>query len=89
MVENSPSNAGDLGSIPCWGTKIPHAARQLRPHAATSENLGTIMKTQHSQKKKKKEQKKYPKLIVLTQYFSHLRIKMISMIIMITDDNTK
>ena len=51
MVENAPSNAGDLGSISCWGTKIPHAARQLRPHAATSESLGTIMKTQHSQKK--------------------------------------
>ena len=29
VVENSPSNAGDAGSIPGWGTKIPHAAGQL------------------------------------------------------------
>ena len=25
VVENLPSNAGDLGSIPDQGTKIPHA----------------------------------------------------------------
>ena len=25
MVKNTSSNAGDLGSIPGWGTKIPHA----------------------------------------------------------------
>ena len=28
-VENLPPNAGDGGSIPGWGTKIPHAAGQL------------------------------------------------------------
>ena len=27
MVENLPANAGDTGSIPGWGTKIPHAAQ--------------------------------------------------------------
>ena len=26
MVKNLPSNAGDAGSIPGQGTKIPHAA---------------------------------------------------------------
>ena len=26
MVKNLPSNAGDMGWIPGWGTKIPHAA---------------------------------------------------------------
>ena len=26
MVKNPPSNAGDMGSIPSQGTKIPHAA---------------------------------------------------------------
>ena len=26
MVKNLPSNSGDAGSIPGWGTKIPHAA---------------------------------------------------------------
>ena len=25
LVKNSPCNAGDAGSIPTWGTKIPHA----------------------------------------------------------------
>ena len=29
VVKNLPSNAGDAGSIPGWGTKIPHAAGQL------------------------------------------------------------
>ena len=25
VVKNPPSKAGDAGSIPDWGTKIPHA----------------------------------------------------------------
>ena len=29
VVENPPSNAGDVGSILGGGTKIPHAAGQL------------------------------------------------------------
>ena len=29
VIRNSPSNAGDMGSIPGQGTKIPHAAGQL------------------------------------------------------------
>ena len=33
MVKNQPSNAGDVGSIPGRGTKIPHAAGQLSPRA--------------------------------------------------------
>ena len=37
MVKNPPSNAGDVGSIPGRGTKIPHAAGQLSLHAATTE----------------------------------------------------
>ena len=37
MVKNPPSNEGDAGSIPGWGTKIPHAAGQLSPHATTTE----------------------------------------------------
>ena len=28
-VKNLPCNAEDVGSIPDWGTKIPHAAEQL------------------------------------------------------------
>ena len=37
VVKNPPSNAGDMGSIPGWGTKIPHAVGQLSPRAATTE----------------------------------------------------
>ena len=38
-VENPPSNAGDTGSIPGQGTKIPHAAGQLSPRVATTEPM--------------------------------------------------
>ena len=40
MVKNPPSNAGDMGSIPGQGTKIPHDAGKpspLRPCATTRE----------------------------------------------------
>ena len=32
VVKNLPSNAGDVGSIPGRGTKIPHAVGQLSSH---------------------------------------------------------
>ena len=31
LVKNLPFNAGDVGSIPGQGTKIPHATEQLTP----------------------------------------------------------
>ena len=37
VVKNLPSHAEDAGSIPVLGTKIPHAAGQLSPHATTTE----------------------------------------------------
>ena len=37
VYKNLPSNAGDVVSIPGWGTKIPHAMGQLSPHTATTE----------------------------------------------------
>ena len=37
VVKNPPSNAGDAGSIPGWGTKIPHAVGQLSLHTTTTE----------------------------------------------------
>ena len=37
VVKNPPCNAGDVGLIPGWGTKIPHAVRQLSPQAATKD----------------------------------------------------
>ena len=37
VVKNPPSNAGDAGSIPGQGTKIPHAMGQLSPQATIRE----------------------------------------------------
>ena len=37
VVKNPPSNAGDMGSIPGGGTKIPHATGQLSPRTTTTE----------------------------------------------------
>ena len=37
MVENPPSNAGDVGLIPGQGTNIPNVTGQLSPRAATTE----------------------------------------------------
>ena len=37
MVKNPPSKAGDVGSIPDQGKKIPHAMGQLSPWAVTTD----------------------------------------------------
>ena len=37
VVKNPPYNAGDTGSIPGQGTKIPHAVGQISPCATTTE----------------------------------------------------
>ena len=37
VVRTLPSNAGDAGSIPGWGTKIPPVSGQLSLCAATTE----------------------------------------------------
>ena len=37
VVKNLPCKAGDMGSIPGWGTKIPHATEQLSPCIATDD----------------------------------------------------
>ena len=37
MVKHLPCNAKDVGSIPGWGNKIPHATDQLSLHAATTD----------------------------------------------------
>ena len=36
-VKDPPYNAGDVGSIPGQGTKIPNATGQLSPHVTTTE----------------------------------------------------
>ena len=37
LVKNLSCNSGDTSSIPGQGTKIPHAAGQLRLHATTRQ----------------------------------------------------
>ena len=39
VVKNPPSNAGDSGLIPGWGTRIPHATGQLSLRATTTEHM--------------------------------------------------
>ena len=36
VVENPPSNAGDMSSNPAWEAKIPHSSRQLSPHTTNT-----------------------------------------------------
>ena len=31
VIETSPSKAGDAGSVPDWGVKIPHASQPKKP----------------------------------------------------------
>ena len=54
VVENQPSIAGDMGSIPGWGAKISHASRQLNLSTATRENPNAAIQTHCSQTKKNK-----------------------------------
>ena len=37
-VKNLPFSAGDMGWIPGWGTKIPHAVEQLSLCTPTTES---------------------------------------------------
>ena len=39
VVKNLLCSAGDAGSIPGWGTKIPHAMEQLSLHATTGQSV--------------------------------------------------
>ena len=39
MVKNLPSNAGDVGSLPGWGIKIPRAMGHVSLSAATTEPM--------------------------------------------------
>ena len=38
MVKNLPSDTGDAGLIPGWGTKMPCAMGQLSLHTTTRES---------------------------------------------------
>ena len=39
VIKNLPSKAAHGGSIPGWGTKIPHARGQLSPELASTEPI--------------------------------------------------
>ena len=51
VVKNPPSNAGDMGSIPGWRTKIPHAERQLRPCVYEDTSLHMCLSEDSAQAK--------------------------------------
>ena len=55
MVKDLPSNAGDLGSIPGLGTRIPHTTGQLSSHAATREAMDRSEDTVQPKLKKKEK----------------------------------
>ena len=59
VVKNSPSSAGDAGSIPGRGTKIPHVAGKLTPRATTRETR-TPQWRPSAAKKNKTKQKSLP-----------------------------
>ena len=40
VVKNLPYNAGDMGSIPGLGTKIPHSGEQLSRCPTSAEPMG-------------------------------------------------
>ena len=63
VVKNPSSNAGDVGPIPVWGTKISYTEGQLSPHTPATEpacqnfrSPRASMKTQHAQEIKKIQQ---------------------------------
>ena len=50
MVKNLPGKAGDKGSNPGGGTRIPHAAGQLSPCTAATEVSAPPRKPEHRNK---------------------------------------
>ena len=66
-----PFNAGDAGSIPRQGTKIPRAMWQLSLCTATRESLYTAMRNLCSQNKNNLKKKKNPKTPQKGHLFAH------------------
>ena len=63
MVKNPLSNAGDVGSTPGWGTKIPHAVGQLSLCAVTSQPAHSgALESQPEKPTPSKEGPKQPKI---------------------------
>ena len=53
VVRNLPSNAEDMGSIPGWETKIPHALEEASLCTATREVCTLSLLSLHSVKPNK------------------------------------
>ena len=51
VVKNLPCNAGDVGSIPGQGTKIPPAAEQLSPCPRITEPMHHNLRVRAQQSK--------------------------------------
>ena len=47
VVKNLSSNAADTGSIPGWGTKIPHTSGQLSLSATITEHTCLYQREAH------------------------------------------
>ena len=61
VVKTSPSNAGDVGSIPSWGAKIPHASwpknQNIKKQKQYCNKFNKDFKNGPQQKKRKKKKK--------------------------------
>ena len=51
VVKNLPSNAGNAGLIPGRGTKIPHAAGQISPHATKKRSQELQLRPEEAKNK--------------------------------------
>ena len=51
MIKNPPSNAGDVGSIPGLGTRIPHAVRCGQETKKEKKDLNINENKQQQQKR--------------------------------------
>ena len=63
VVKNSPSNAGDKGLLPGWGTKISYAMGQLSLHS-TLEKPELCSKTPAQPKLKKSRGRRRTRVLV-------------------------
>ena len=47
MIKNLPCNAGDVGSIPGLGSKIPYPMEHLDPNTSTTKPTATTRASVH------------------------------------------
>ena len=74
MVKNSPSSSRDVGLIPGWGNKIPHALGQLSLYTTTREAHVAQWTILHAAAKTWYSKNKQTKCKVLTLKFQKLTL---------------